>query len=223
MLLPVKNIIFDFGGVLYDIDFGRCAEALRAFGVSDFEQYLTKEKQHLVFDLIDIGKISPEDFRSQICELISMNLSAETVDAAWNALLIGYKDKSMQVLPKIKTHYKIFLLSNSNQIHYNHFLPSLTRDYCYKSFDDLFNKAYFSHEMHLRKPDPLIFETLLKEQQLVAAETLFIDDLLVNVEAARNVGLQGYHLDLDKGESVEGMFDEDGRLRVTSNKRQDKR
>ncbi len=210
--LNIKNIIFDFGGVLYDIDFSRSVKELEKLGVADFDNLLTKAKQHHLFDLIDVGKITPEFFRDEFRALVNKNLSNRQVDYIWNALLLGYKDESMKLLPIIRKNYKIFLLSNSNQIHYDYYSP-LLQQYGYSSFDELFDKAYFSHEIHFRKPNPESFRFVIDEQHILPEETLFIDDLLPNIEGAEKVGLQACYLDLEKGESIVSLFDDNGLLK----------
>jgi len=66
----------------------------------------------------------------------------------------------------------------------------LKREFGFEGNDHLFEKTYYSHFVGLRKPDPAIFEKVLKENNLVAEETLFIDDIAANLEAAEALGIQ---------------------------------
>lgn len=98
----------------------------------------------------------------------------------------------------------MFLYSNTNQIHYDHFIPQFEREVAPYTFESLFVTPYYSHEMHQRKPDPSSFQFILDKEQLKAEETLFIDDNKPNVDAAKEVGLQVIHL--EPGMTIETML-----------------
>ena len=123
-----------------------------------------------------------------------MPLTNEQIRNAWNALLLDFPPERINWLKEIKNRYNIYLLSNTNEIHYNSFTKTFKEQINDGSFDDLFIKAYYSHKIGLRKPSKEIFETILKEQDLDAAETVFIDDSEANIQAAKSVGLQTIYL-----------------------------
>jgi len=109
-------------------------------------------------------------------------------------LLIDFRLPSLEWLISIKNKYRIFLFSNTNQIHYESFLKTYFNQTGKNNFNDFFEKAYYSHQMGLRKPTLEPFIQILENHGLVAAETVFIDDTLKNIEAAQQVGMQTIHL-----------------------------
>ena len=122
------------------------------------------------------------------------NLSDQDIDDAWNALLFDIPRERIQILEQVKKNYEIYLLSNSNEIHYDVYLRDLQLRFGYREFDQLFHKAYFSFDLHLSKPNPEIFEFVLNQHDLNPGETLFIDDTLKHIEAAKKLGLHTFHL-----------------------------
>ncbi|HZX62389.1 MAG TPA: HAD-IA family hydrolase, partial [Bacteroidales bacterium] len=130
--------------------------------------------------------------------------SDAAINDAWNALVVGIPEPRIRLLESIRKLYRIFLLSNSNEIHFLKYREDFQQQYGYRDFDALFKNVYFSYRLHLKKPDPKIFKWVLKENKLDPAETLFIDDTLMHVEAARELGITGYHL--REGEELTGLF-----------------
>lgn len=194
----VRNIIFDFGGVICNIDFSLTIEKFKAFGPpapeNDLPEAEVNRRFYEVMEALETGKIPPEEFRRRIREHYKGRPSDEKIDAAWNALLLDIPEPRIRLLEQIRTTYRIFLLSNSNQIHYDHYLAPFQERFGYTDFDGLFEKAWFSFRMGMKKPDREIYEYVLSAHGLVPAETLFIDDLPVNVQAAVDAGMQGYVL-----------------------------
>ena len=123
-----------------------------------------------------------------------MSVTDDEIKNAWNALLDRFPKERIDWLKQIKTKYKIFLFSNTNKIHYDAFMKGYTEDFGKNDFNEQFVKAYYSQELGLRKPFLESFNYILKEQGLDPAETLFIDDTLKNIEAAKKAGLQTFHL-----------------------------
>jgi len=203
----IRNIIFDFGGVICDIDIGRTEEKFRSFGPAKEEKPDSKEHRSLRFEklvaALETGNLSPQEFREIIKNHYRKTLSDEEIDDAWNALLLNIPEERIRLLESVRNKYRIFLLSNSNEIHYQRYLEDL-QGFGYPDFDHLFEKAYFSFRIGLRKPEPGIFRHVLAENHLVPGETLFIDDTLQHVEAARLCGMQGFHL--DEGKDIGGLF-----------------
>ena len=204
----IKNIIFDFGGVICDLEIGRSVEKFKAFGPPKAEFSGNKEEQDRQFELLvetyETGLITSQQFRETIRNHYSLPPSDQAIDNAWNALLAGIPEPRIRLLENLRETYRIFLLSNSNEIHYQCYREDLQKQYGYRDFDEIFEKAYFSYIMHLRKPDPAIFEFVLKENKLDPAATLFIDDTPVHIDAARKLGINAYNL--RAGEDVTGLF-----------------
>lgn len=206
----IKNIIFDLGGVIYDINYHKIATTFASFGMFDFEEKYSQEKQTDLIDLFEEGKVSVEDFRSYIRSLTSIPLSDEQIDTAWNAILIDIPEHRVKLLQQVKNNYSIFLFSNTNELNYRRFMPDMKEKYGFDIFSTIFIKSYFSHHIHLKKPSKESFFYIMEEQKLNPSETLFIDDTTRHVEGARVVGLNAYLL--PKNQDIETLF-ERGRLK----------
>ena len=193
----IKNIIFDFGGVILNIDYQLTINAFKKLGVENFAELYSQASQTNIFDLLETGKISPQEFRDGLRNLIGINLSDGTFDAAWNEILLDIPIARIELLVKLKSEYNIYLLSNTNAIHYDVYINEIIKA-GYSSFDDIFHKAYFSHNVGMRKPHKDIYEYVLKEENLLPEETLFIDDSIQNLKPAEELGIQTYLMKKDE-------------------------
>jgi glucose-1-phosphatase len=192
-MTPVKNIIFDLGNVLYDIDFNIMYDQFRELGIPDFQNHYTlNQSDELFFDL-EKGFIDEVAFCNRFNQLYNLSLSHDQIIKAWNSLLKGYRKESMDWIKANQQKFPIFLFSNTNQIHFDFFIPQFEREIG-GDFEQLFKTPYYSHKMGMRKPDPASFQYILDQEGLIAAETLFIDDNEPNVIAAASVGLQVLYL-----------------------------
>ena len=205
----IKNIIFDFGGVILNIDYQLTVEAFKEIGFDNFENVFSKASQNQLFDNLEIGLINPQEFRDGIRKISKRNFSDERIDYAWNKIILDLPEKRILLLKELKTKYRTYLLSNTNKIHYDLYITYLQK-YGYKDFNEIFEKAYFSHEIKMRKPNKEIFEFVLAEQQLIPEETLFIDDSIQHINSAKNSGILTYHL--TNNEDITDLFDKEFRL-----------
>jgi glucose-1-phosphatase len=190
----IKNIIFDFGGVIIPIDPMAYAGGMIALGCKDISALHERFMKEQVYIRFEKGEMSPEEFRMMLRTGLDNHATDEQLDRAWNLILGKIPPHRVKFLEEIKLKYRTFLLSNTNKIHYDHYQEQFCITYSYSSLDDLFEKAYYSFQLKLYKPDPAIFEFVLKDSGLEPAETLFIDDYQANVEAAGKLGLQTFHL-----------------------------
>ncbi|MBC7830376.1 MAG: HAD family phosphatase [Chitinophagaceae bacterium] len=190
----IKNIIFDLGGVILDIDFKKTEKAFIDLGVTNFNELFGLGRAESFFKDHESGKITDDEFLGSLQKLAGHSFEAGLVQEAWNALLISFPPERIELLKRIKDNYRLFLLSNTNGIHRVAFEKIYRDGFNNGSLDSLFEKAYYSYQIGLRKPNKEAYEFVLKENQLVPEETLFIDDALINVEAARECGMQGIHL-----------------------------
>lgn len=200
----IKNIIFDFGGVIHDIRYESVAEAFAKHGVGGLDRFYSKDFQPKEMDLFEKGLITPAQYRDYIRTMTNVDLSDSEVDEIVNAILIDVPAERVNLLLRLRKHYKVFLFSNTNQINYDCFTARLKSKFGFDIFERCFDAAYFSHFMHLRKPDPEGFKLIIAEQHIVPDETLFIDDIKKNLEGAEAVGIHGLHL--DKG-TILDLFD----------------
>jgi putative hydrolase of the HAD superfamily len=192
-MTPVKNIIFDLGNVLYDIDFEIMYKRFHELGIPNFENHFTLNQSDPLFFDLEKGFIDEVTFCSRFNQLYNLSLNKDQIIEAWNSLLIGFREKSLDWLKSNQSNFSLFLYSNTNQPHQGYFLAQYTREIG-GDFNALFKKPYYSHEMGMRKPDPASFQYILHQEGLKAAETLFIDDNEPNVLGAASVGLQVLYL-----------------------------
>jgi putative hydrolase of the HAD superfamily len=188
-----KNLIFDLGNVLYDIDFVKMYKAFDDLGIPNFENHFTLNQSDQIFFDLEKGLITEDQFCEGFNKLYTLNLTKVQIIGAWNALLIGYRKDSIEWVRANNGRYATFLYSNTNQIHYDHFIPQFAQELG-GNFENLFKTPYFSHKMGQRKPDPASFQFILDKEGLLAEETLFIDDNEPNVIAAASIGLQVLYL-----------------------------
>ena len=192
----IKNLIFDFGNVLIDLDIERTFISLRHFVGDDYAQKLqTAYPNGDVFIDFEIGKISENTFLETLRSIANTPLSMRQVKEAWNAMLLTIKPERFDMLLHLRTKYRVFLLSNTNETHLDFVDGYLRTVYGFDiaHFDKTyFDKAYYSHIIGLRKPNDDIFEFALQDAGLIASESLFIDDVAANTEGAKRVGMKMY-------------------------------
>mgnify|MGYP003584015348 CR=1 FL=1 len=192
----LKNIIFDYGNVIFEINFKRTQNALLQLGITDVEVFFAHKSHNQLFDDFETNTISASEFRTGIRKAAhNNNLTDQQIDDAWNSLLIGVSANNHDVLLEMKAKYRTFLLSNNNEIHYNWIIKHINENYSIENYDNYFEKAYFSHLMKLRKPNVNIFEQVIKENNLNPTETLFIDDSPQHIEGAKKAGLHTLLMD----------------------------
>ena len=191
---PIKNILFDLGGIFMNLDFTLTEKAFIDLGILSFPEMYTQHHANDLFEELETGKMTPEMFYDAFRNESNSQLTNHQIKTAWNAMLLDFPLERLQWLQEIGKKYKVYLYSNTNQIHYDAFLNIVSNTTGIKNFNSFFIKAYYSHELGLRKPYVASFQKILKEQNLVAEETLFIDDTLQNIEGAKKAGLQTIHL-----------------------------
>ena len=162
-------------------------------------------RQTDVFDRLDTGKITLPEFRQAIRDFAQANLTDVQIDEAWCAMLLDFPEENAELLRKLRTKgYKLYLLSNTNEMHINNYSEYLKRQFGCDLLAELFDHAFYSHEIGYRKPHREAFEFVLQAERLKPAETLFIDDLEHNVVGARKAGIQAYHH--PKGDRLIDLF-----------------
>ena len=190
----IKNIIFDFGNIFFDIDIKKTEDAFEKLGVKNFKSLYSLTRVSDLFEKLETGLISTPDFYDNFRKLTKSTISDIQIKDAWNALLLNYSLERIDWLEKIKLKYNIYLFSNTNQIHYDSFNETYYIQTGKKNFDDYFIKAWYSHKINMRKPHTQSYISLLKSEKLNPSETLFVDDVLINIEGAQKAGLQTFHL-----------------------------
>ena len=185
----IKNVIFDLGGVLLNIDYHKTANAFRALGAGDFDSFYSQTGANQLFEQLETGHIEPDDFYKAMQPHCAAGTSFQQIQNAWNAILLDFRIASVQYLTTLKDKFNLYLLSNTNIIHHTQFYQTFTEETGLADFDSLFIKAYYSHAINRRKPYPATYQFVLDDAGLQAGETLFIDDSIVNIEGANEAGL----------------------------------
>lgn len=206
----VKNIIFDYGGVILNIDYQKTVDAFRNLGLNDFDRLYSQALQVDLFDRLEKGLLTPADFYHSIRDISGLNLPDSRIEEAWNSIILDMPPHRISLLEKVRRHYRIFLLSNTNEIHCRVYTAQLKEKYGYGDFSELFEKVYFSFRIGMKKPDPVIFQLVLTENNLNPVETLFIDDSVQHIKAAELSGLKTCFLEDYK--EVSDLFTKDGLL-----------
>lgn len=190
----VKNIIFDLGGVLINLDYKRTAAAFAQLGIVSFDSIYSQKKQEHLFDDFEKGTLSEAAFRDQIRQHLQNPVSDDEIDNAWNAMLLDIPGERIQLLQQLKSKYRIFLLSNTNAIHVKSFSSALVQRHGTPILENIFERVYYSCFMKMRKPDAEIFNHVLMENDLEKSSTIFIDDSAQHVEGASKTGIPSYLL-----------------------------
>jgi putative hydrolase of the HAD superfamily len=192
----ISNIIFDFGNVLLDIDPPRTWKGFEfVFGDSyaEVQQMVTAEN---LFDRFEMGLMPESEFVAALCAASHREVAPETIVDIWNAMLLRQPLHRLQMLLNLRAAgYQVYLLSNTNETHIRWVRRHLA-ELGVKDFEETyFTKAYYSHDVKMRKPNADIFEFVLSDAGIRADESLFIDDLEANVRTAATLGLQTIHHD----------------------------
>ena len=200
----IKNVVFDLGGVLINLDFDNCLNAFRKAGFRDIEKQACQFRGKGFFSQFELGEISPEEFRKAIRKEVSEALSDHEIDDMWNLMLLNIPREKLDLLLELRERYMVYLLSNTNQIHWDYAGEEM---FNYRGFraDDFFEDTFLSFKMHLAKPDKAIYEKVMKEANILPEETFFIDDSETNCRAAAALGIQTHHYHI--GEDLSLLFD----------------
>lgn len=200
-----EAIIFDFGAVIIDIDYHKTRDAFENQGIKNFDDLFSKAKQNSLFDNLEKGLVSENQFRDELRALSGINMTNATIDACWNEMLLQMPQKRVELLQKLSGFKPIYLLSNTNIIHEKAFSAYIESVYGWSNFRSIFKKVYFSHQINMRKPDIEIFEKVIADNKLNPATTLFIDDSPQHIEGAIKAGIHAFHL--QDGVDICDLFD----------------
>jgi glucose-1-phosphatase len=190
----IKNVIFDLGAVIIDIDPELTFQAFAALTGKDLKEIHKEFIELKIFTNYELGEHNDQQFRDLVRKFFSPDLTDDQIDNAWNAMLLDIPAGRIKLIKKLVGNYRVFLLSNTNAIHFRKVEETLYKSTGDVSFADFMEKVYLSYELKLSKPDPEIYRHVLKDSRLNPKETLFIDDSIKNVEAASELGIKTIHL-----------------------------
>ncbi|MFN5786141.1 MAG: HAD family hydrolase [Flavobacteriia bacterium] len=186
-------LIFDLGGVIINLDYKRTIHAFEQLGMEDFHTIYSQATQTNLFDDFETGKISAQRFINSLLPYLKPGTTPNKVVHAWNAMILDVPPEKLQLLESFRGKYPVYLLSNTNELH----IPVVRREWSKitsLAMEHFFDRIFFSHEIHLRKPDRAVFEYVCEKEGLIPDRTLFIDDSIQHIQGASDFGLQTIHL-----------------------------
>lgn len=185
----LTTLIFDFGGVLINLDLPLCINKLKEIGATGVEKYLSNFGQSDFFLQWEKGEIGLREFRENIRAISSGQPSDDEIDAAWMAFLQDIPAEKIELLKQLRSRYRILMLSNTNPLHIEQSARTAFEAHG-TTMNELFDKCYLSYEIGLTKPGREIFEYLLNDAGVEPGECLFLDDGQKNIDTARAMGFQ---------------------------------
>lgn len=202
----ISTLIFDFGGVLINLDLAQCIQNLNNLGLNNVEKYLSNFGQSDFFMKYEKGEIDTPEFRENIRNICTNAVTDEQIDSAWCSFLTNIPNEKLELLLKLKKKFRVILLSNTNPLHIE---VSAASEFAKagKTLYDFFDHAYLSYEMKMVKPTNEIFEKILELEQVPANECLFLDDGEKNILQAKKLGIQTYWV--EPNENLDFLLDED--------------
>lgn len=200
----IKNIIFDLGNVIVDLDIGATDLAFKKLCGVRYDKIMQELSAETFFERYETGQISTAEFVKRLQEKIGGGVSEQAIKDAWNAMLLDIPDIRYDILKAAQSKFRTFCLSNTNELHIEYVYNQLKETKGIENLDHYFEKVYLSHEMEQRKPNVDIFETVIKENQLNPSDTLFIDDTAAHLEGAKKAGLHTFHM--SEGRKLEGCL-----------------
>lgn len=199
----IEYLVIDLGAVIYDINYQKTIDELSDLFGDDLHAFFSKKAQWENVDRFEEGKISGNRF----CDFLKNHfkkpeLENEPIKAAWNALLIGFREETVAFLEQLSQTMDLYLFSNTNEFHYNELSERAGQDFMTR-FNNCFKTVYLSHTFGYRKPHASSFTALLEKEGLNPKHGLFIDDTLHHVNGAEQAGMSGYHFqETDRLEKV---------------------
>ncbi len=193
-MLP--HLLFDFGGVLINIDYQRTAEAMRGLSRAGRSVEFTQASQAELFDLFETGHLTPADFRAGLRQHYELQATDAELDAAWHAMLLDVPAERLAYLAELRrAGHQTALLSNTNHLHIAEINRRLAAQYGLQNgIADCLDRVFYSQEVGLRKPGDAIFAHALHKMNWRAEDVLFIEDSPQHVATARRLGLRVLHL-----------------------------
>jgi len=211
-MTQIKHIIFDLGKVIINVDTDETMKSIARRGISNLEKIQTELLASDTYFKLETGAIRPDEFRSAVRNVVDIPYTDDEVDADWNAMLLDIPPERVKFMTRLKSKYKLYLLSNTNHIHWLSYDRYFQDHFDYPSINTFFTHCWYSYLMGVRKPDTEIFRMVMEEGGFQAGEVAFVDDLKENVDAAATQGMTPVHL--PPGVEIMELFDQDLRLKI---------
>ena len=192
----IKNIIFDLGNVVLDLDTEATKQDFKFLYGHEYKSVMADLKERKIFKKFETGSISTQTFLNELASY-DEDISFDEIKNAWNAMLLNIPEENYKILNKAKEKYRTFCLSNTNKLHIDFIYKQLESTKGLSNLNGFFEKVYLSHEIGKRKPNEDIFKLVLESNNLKAEETLFIDDTEKHIVGAESFGINTFHLTED--------------------------
>lgn len=187
----IKNIVFDFGGVIADISRNQAVQAFLELGLKDADTRLDKYHQTGIFQELEEGKLSVDAYREELGRLCGRELTEAETRRAWLGFFVGVDSRKLEYLLELRKNYRVYILSNTNP-----FVMSWARSPEFsqagKPLDDYCEKLYLSYQIGYTKPARQIFDFMVEDSGILPAETMFVDDGAANVGIGKELGFQTF-------------------------------
>lgn len=193
----IKNILFDFGGVIVGLDKQNAINRFKEIGITNIEDYLSEFRQSGIFLELEEGKLTKEEFYKEFQKLAGKYVAPQDIDSGWLAFLTFIPEYKFQMLKDLRKKYKVYLLSNTNPAimewaESEDFSPTK------EPITAFFDKCYYSFQLGCAKPERTIFDVVVKDSGIVPEETLFLDDGQANIDMADSLGFKTYLANQDE-------------------------
>ena len=187
----IKNIVFDFGGVIVNFSREAAVKKFEEIGVANANELLDAYHQKGAFLQVEDGTINAEEFRIILSKLAGKELTYEQVKEGWLGFMLDVPQYRLEYLLELRKKYKLYILSNTNP-----YVMSWARSNDFtiagRPLDDYFDKIYTSYELKAVKPGKTIFELMIKDADMLPGETLFVDDGPANIKMAKELGMMTF-------------------------------
>ncbi|MBO4646079.1 MAG: HAD family phosphatase [Bacteroidales bacterium] len=203
--MTIHNIIFDLCGPIITIDVAGINQVMHRYGVASTEAYKELHRARLTHRF-EAGQIAPVDFCAEARKILHSDITDEQIFEAWNTLITSFPESHIRLLEELKTRYRLFMLSNSDKVNARFFTDWLNLHAGYDFVGSVFERAYYSWETGMRKPEPAIFQHIMETHGLHPAETLLIDDNPKHVAGAQTTGMHAQLL--ARGADITDLFDD---------------
>ena len=197
----IKNIVFDLGGVIVDLDIRTCIMAFDQLGIKPKDITLEElsrtgipkdwEMVHLMHAM-DVGEMDTREFIDIMLASTTPGTTEQQIADAFNSI-IRLPRQRLEWLQELKQHYRLFLLSNLSPLHWEETQQQAAR--LGIPIESCFHQTFLSYQLRMVKPDPRIFQHLIATTGVVPEETLYIDDLPANIAAGKAAGLVAHKID----------------------------
>jgi putative hydrolase of the HAD superfamily len=191
-LKGIKNILFDLGGVLINLDRERCIREFQKLGIKHIEEQIGNSFKSGLFYQLEEDRITPDEFRNKIRGMSSKQVTDNEIDNAWNSFLLEIPSSKLKLLRRLRNSYRVFMVSNTNKIHFDYVVKNSFDAFHGFTMDDYFEKCYLSYELHVSKPDKAFFDAAIRDSGIIPSESLFLDDSQDNINMAQRLGFRTY-------------------------------